>query len=70
MFNIVVGIIWQTALTTVGVFLVIEEFDYMLLSLAVVVVTSIILKLNWLDRMEDYPAIPELSREDASVPKA
>ena len=35
--------------------LVIEEFDYMLISLAVVIVTSVILKLNWLDRIQDYP---------------
>jgi hypothetical protein len=55
MFNVVVGIVWQTALTTIGVFLVIEEFGYMMLSLGVVIVTSAILKYNWLDRIQDFP---------------
>jgi hypothetical protein len=63
MFNVVVGIIWQTALTTVGVFLVIEDFSSMLISLAVVVVTSVILKMNWLDRIKDYPEITPQTAE-------
>ncbi len=59
MFNIVVGIVWQTALTTTGIFLVIQDFDSLLISVAVVAVTSLILKFNWYDKMQDYP--PEVT---------
>ncbi len=55
MFNIVVGIIWQTALTAAGIFLVIEQWKYLLVCAAVVAVTSMVLKYNWYDKMEDYP---------------
>lgn len=55
MFNVVVGIIWQTALTATGIFLVIEEWTYLLACVAVIAVTSIVLKRSWYDRMEDYP---------------
>jgi Na+/proline symporter len=55
MFNVVVGIIWQTALTATGIFLVIEEWTCLVASVAVIAVTSFILKYNWYDKMEDYP---------------
>jgi len=55
MFNVVVGIVWQTALTATGIFLVTEEWKYLLLCVAVIAVTSVILKYNWYDRMEDFP---------------
>jgi len=55
MFNVVVGIVWQTALTATGIVLVIEEWRYLLLCVAVIAVTSVILKYNWYDRMEDFP---------------
>jgi SSS family solute:Na+ symporter len=55
MFNVVVGIAWQTALTATGIFLVIEEWTYLLACVAVIAVTSIVLKYNWYDKMEDYP---------------
>ena len=75
MFNIVVGIIWQTALTTTGIYLVIEEWTYLAISVAVVVVTMAILKYSWYDRMRDYPeehpaldADPGAVREDVPAP--
>jgi solute:Na+ symporter, SSS family len=54
--NVIVGIIWQTALTTTGIFLVLQDYPSLALSIGVVIVTSMILKLNWYDRLEDYPA--------------
>ena len=54
-FNVAVGIVWQTALTAAPIFLVIKDFSKMGISLAVVAATSLILKKNWLDRLEDYP---------------
>jgi len=55
MVNVVVGIIWQTALTATGIFLVIEEWTVLLACVGVTAVTSIVLKFNWYDRMEDHP---------------
>jgi hypothetical protein len=55
MFNVAVGIIWQTALTATGICLVIEEWTYLLVCVAVTAVTSIVLKYNWYDKIEDYP---------------
>ena len=67
MFNIVVGIIWQTALTATGIFLVIENFRAMLLCLAVVAVAMVILKINWYDKLQDYPQMPAAPAVAASA---
>lgn len=53
--NVAVGIVWQTAITTVGVYLVLRDWWGLGLSLLVVAATSVALKLNWYDRLEDYP---------------
>lgn len=55
MLNVAVGIIWQTALTATGIFLVIQEYTYMTMCVAVVLVTMVFLKSNWYDNLEDYP---------------
>jgi len=51
MFNIVVGIIWQTALTALPIYLVIRKWKGALGALAVIALTSIILKKTWYDRL-------------------
>jgi len=63
MFNVAVGIIWQTALTATGIFLVIEEWTYLLVCVAVTAVTSVVLKYNWYDKMEDYPKDLQLNAD-------
>jgi hypothetical protein len=55
MINVAAGIVWQTALTTTGIYLVLQDYRSLLWSLAVVGVTSIWLKSNWYDKLEDYP---------------
>ncbi len=52
MFNVVIGIIWQTSLVAIPIFLVIQEFLYLSYGIAVLVVTSLILKKTWYDKME------------------
>jgi len=59
MFNILVGICWQTALVAVPVFLVIRKFDAMLIGLAVVAITSLILKFTWYDNLERREAFAQ-----------
>ncbi|REL24954.1 sodium:solute symporter [Rhodohalobacter sp. SW132] len=55
MVNVVVGIIWQTALTATGIFLVIQEYTYFMMCVAVVLASMAFLKTNWYDNLEDYP---------------
>ncbi len=53
MLNIFVGIVWQMTLVLIPIFLVIEKFRFMWLSIGVLLVTSYFLKKNWMDRLED-----------------
>lgn len=67
MVNVVVGIVWQTGLTATGIYLVIEDFPKLLGCLVVVAVTTVFLKRNWYDKMQDYPAMPAGLREGGEV---
>jgi Na+/proline symporter len=49
MFNVVVGIIWQTGLVIFPIYIVLMETVPVLISLVIVVVTSVILKKTWWD---------------------
>lgn len=53
MFNSLVGIIWQMSLTVMPIFLVIRETQNMWIAFGVFVATSLILKFNWFDKLED-----------------
>ena len=53
MVNCAVGIVWQTTLVLIPIYLVIKSFREMWISIAVLVVTSIFLKLNWYNKLED-----------------
>ncbi|HTQ58547.1 MAG TPA: sodium:solute symporter family protein [Bryobacteraceae bacterium] len=52
MFNIVVGIAWQTSLVAFPVYIVIRRYTVGLYALAIVVVTSVILKFTWYDHLK------------------
>ena len=56
MANVTVGIVWQTALIAMPVFLVIRHWPGLVASLLIVALTSVFLKYNWYDRLQDYPA--------------
>ena len=53
MFNSLTGIIWQMSLTVMPIFLVIREYKSMWIGFGVFLLTSLILKFNWFDRLED-----------------
>jgi SSS family solute:Na+ symporter len=53
--NVAVGIAWQTALTAAGIYLVLQNWTALGWCVAVIVVTSVILKFNWYDKLQDYP---------------
>ncbi|HYN01531.1 MAG TPA: sodium:solute symporter family protein [Vicinamibacteria bacterium] len=52
MFNIVVGITWQTSMVLLPILLVIRKFDGLMIAGAVVVVCSLILKFTWYDNLD------------------
>jgi hypothetical protein len=56
MFNVVVGIVWQTALTATGIFIVLRDVHALAVSVGLVAASAAILKFSWYDRLEDYPA--------------
>lgn len=53
MFNVVIGIIWQTSLVALPIFLVIQEKMYIIYDLIALVIASLIMKMNWYDKLED-----------------
>jgi solute:Na+ symporter, SSS family len=52
MFNIVVGIAWQTSLVLIPILLVIRRFNALMIAGTVVVVCSLILKFTWYDNLD------------------
>lgn len=58
MMNVVVGIVWQTAIMASATFLVIKSFDKALIAALIVILTTVILKFSWYDRLpEDSKSI-------------
>ena len=51
MFNVVVGIIWQITLVVMPIYLVIRESGSLAIAMAVCLLTTIILKKNWWDKL-------------------
>ena len=53
MFNIAVGIIWQLTFTVIPILLVIREFKPMWVTVAVLLVTTGVLKKTWYDKLKE-----------------
>ncbi len=53
MLNAFVGIVWQLTLVLVPVYLVMEQWKNLAFSLTVLVLTSLFLKFNWYNKLED-----------------
>ncbi len=51
MFNLAVGLVWQVSMVTMPIYLVIQNWPKLWLSLGVFALTSIILKFTWYDRL-------------------
>ena len=52
MFNVVIGVIWQTTLVALPIFVVIRAYQRALISLVIILATSAILKFTWYDNLE------------------
>jgi solute:Na+ symporter, SSS family len=64
MFNVLVGMCWQTSLVVVPVAIVIRKFDTAITAGLVVAVAAVILKFTWYDHLEKRER-PEASQAAA-----
>jgi SSS family solute:Na+ symporter len=64
--NVVVGIVWQICLVTLPTYLVLRSWPGFWVSLAIVLATSIFMKVNWYDHLEKAPE----GRPQAAEPAA
>jgi Na+/proline symporter len=53
MFNIIIGIVWQTTLIALPIYIVIREKTPILTTIIILLITSSILKKNWLEKIEE-----------------
>lgn len=53
MVNTAIGVVWQMALIIFPIYLVIREYTNAGIALGVIVLTSVLLKVNWLNKLED-----------------
>ena len=52
MFNCIIGIIWQSSMILMPVYLVVRDYYQVFVWLAVFIITSVILKFTWLDKVK------------------
>lgn len=68
MFNVVVGIVWQTSLVAIGILIVIQDIERLAMALIAAIVTSFILKYSWYDRLRPEDTLPPELRWSAAPP--
>ena len=54
MFNVFIGILWQTALVALPMYVVFHQFLPALATFAIALVLSYVLKKNWYDKLSEY----------------
>ncbi|MDN3595434.1 sodium:solute symporter family protein [Zunongwangia endophytica] len=59
MFNCLIGIIWQSSMILLPIFLVVRDYPKTWMSVAVFIATSLILKFTWLDKVKHLETSPE-----------
>ncbi len=72
MFNVIIGMIWQITLMAVPVFLVIRDYSSFIISTAIMIVTTIILKFTWWNKLdqtfgEDHKIKIKLKKNDLQI---
>jgi len=53
MFNIVIGVIWQTSLVVIPIYLIIRENISLISAIVILLITSFILKKTWYEKLTD-----------------
>jgi len=54
MFNVIIGVVAQTCLVVVPMYLVLEQTLPMVITIAITVVCVVILKKNWWNKLSDH----------------
>jgi len=67
MFNIAVGMIWQVTLVVLPMYVVTWKLERAAIALAVVAVTSLILKFSWYDHLKELEHINQYGRPREGV---
>ena len=70
MFNIAIGMIWQVALVVVPMYAVTWKLGRAAVTMAVVVVTSVILKFTWYDHLRELEHINVYGETKSELPEA
>ncbi|AXP81457.1 Sodium/glucose cotransporter [Mariniflexile rhizosphaerae] len=55
MLNCVIGIVWQSSMILLPIYLLIRDYPQTIVSLTVFLITSVILKYTWLDKVKKIP---------------
>jgi len=55
MFNVTIGIIWQSSMILLPIYFIFRDYPKTGIAFAVFIVTSLILKKTWLDRVRKIP---------------
>jgi Na+/proline symporter len=68
-FNVMIGIIWELAMVAAPIFLVLQQYGHMVQALLVFVVTSVILKFTWYDKIEPAESrVPRTAKTPGLTP--
>lgn len=67
MFNVVVGIIWQICLTVIPVYIILREQVPLINSIVILLITSLILKKNWYDKLDELDVDPNTTTVKKSL---
>ena len=54
LFNVLIGVIWKLSLRLIPLFLIFYEFISMAVAIALAILTTGLLKVNWYDKLEDH----------------
>ena len=55
MMNCAIGIIWQSSMIVLPIYLMIRDYPKTLIALVIFLITSIVLKFTWLDKVRKLP---------------
>ena len=67
--NVAVGIVWQASLVALPIYLVVQDYKSMILTLGITILTSVVLKLNWWNKLgelstESFVALNGAMKQD------
>jgi len=67
MANVAVGIVWQLSLTALPIYTVLREWNWAGAILGTLIVTSVIIKFNWYDKLEKAPVETPVAKPVAKL---